>query len=529
MRTIRVIIFLIVMSVLFAGLASKDTYSLVNDSELSTGNVIEAWVSTEWLQTTQSDFQAGVSSNTDTATSPDNVIISLVPNLTLITADNNTVQTDTSSSMQYQWVKTLNFTKSGSSYNELRIDSNMKGSAADITVSSSIRVDEVEKFTHSVQSVSYISYSDVFDFSGYADGPHTIKLYMSVSGGLGYNYTFEVYRTSPVLVSSDNNEVSTTGDVLFHLMKTLTFTKSGSDYNNLRIDSNLKATGNTAYSSIRVDDVELFTHSTGSTSYVSYSDFLDFSGYSDGSHTVKLYLKIGNKNQMAYNSLFELYRTTPVLITSDNREVSITGTLEYQLLKTLNFTKIGSSYNELRIDSNLKATSPSTASSSIRVDDVEKFTHSTTSTSYVDYSDTLDFSSYGDGVHSVKLYMKSSNKNQAAYNSKLEIYRTKTFAASGTIASQVLDTSRTSSRWDALSWSEILGTGTDITFEMRASDTPFVKNADTPTWTPFPGNSILQTSLPSGQYKQWRATLTTDVTRTYTPTLQNVVLYYAYR
>lgn len=102
------------------------------------------------------------------------------------------------------------------------------------------------------------------------------------------------------------------------------------------------------------------------------------------------------------------------------------------------------------------------------------------------------------------------------------------YAASGTIASQVLDTTVTGSRWDALFWDESLATGTDITFEVRASDESFAKDASDVSypWTSAGGTSPVLAGLTSGRYKQWRATLTSDGSQTNTPTLQEVRVFY---
>jgi len=71
-----------------------------------------------------------------------------------------------------------------------------------------------------------------------------------------------------------------------------------------------------------------------------------------------------------------------------------------------------------------------------------------------------------------------------------------------TIASSVYDTSEVNAGWDLLGWDETLPSGTDITFEVRASDTPFLKDDATPAWQDA-------SVLPTGRYQQWRATLTT--------------------
>ena len=50
------------------------------------------------------------------------------------------------------------------------------------------------------------------------------------------------------------------------------------------------------------------------------------------------------------------------------------------------------------------------------------------------------------------------------------------YVSSVTIASQVLDTGVAGARWDALFRDETLQSNTDITFEVRASNTLFAKN-----------------------------------------------------
>jgi len=103
--------------------------------------------------------------------------------------------------------------------------------------------------------------------------------------------------------------------------------------------------------------------------------------------------------------------------------------------------------------------------------------------------------------------------------------RIKEYYPSGTIASQVLDTGVSGARWDALFWDETLLSNTDITFEVRASNTPFAKDDAILPWTPVGGTSPVTSGLPPGRYKQWRATLTTSDTSK-TPTLHEVRVYY---
>ena len=99
------------------------------------------------------------------------------------------------------------------------------------------------------------------------------------------------------------------------------------------------------------------------------------------------------------------------------------------------------------------------------------------------------------------------------------------YVSSGTITSQVLDTGVDGVTWYRLSWVETLESGTDITFEVRASDTAFLKGDAAPSWTSVGGTSPVTSGLPLGRYMQWRATLTTS-NPAETPTLHEVTVEY---
>ncbi len=98
------------------------------------------------------------------------------------------------------------------------------------------------------------------------------------------------------------------------------------------------------------------------------------------------------------------------------------------------------------------------------------------------------------------------------------------YSSSGSIASQVLNTGIAGARWDALFWDKTLEASTNITFEVRASDTLTAGFPDA-SWVPVGGASPVTSGLPSGQYMQWRATLTTSDTSK-TPTLHEVRVYH---
>jgi hypothetical protein len=99
------------------------------------------------------------------------------------------------------------------------------------------------------------------------------------------------------------------------------------------------------------------------------------------------------------------------------------------------------------------------------------------------------------------------------------------FYSSGNLSSQVLDTTAAGAVCNAVFWNETLESDTDITFEVRASDTVFLKDAATPSWNYVGGTSPILSGLPSGRYMQWRAILSTS-NSTLTPTLHEVRLYH---
>jgi len=89
----------------------------------------------------------------------------------------------------------------------------------------------------------------------------------------------------------------------------------------------------------------------------------------------------------------------------------------------------------------------------------------------------------------------------------------------GTIASDVRYVG--TKTWEWLTWTETVPANTDISFEVRASDTLFTKDDNTIPWISVGSSPPVSSGLPTGRYIQWRATLTTSDTR-YSPMLHYV-------
>ncbi|MFY9801073.1 MAG: hypothetical protein WAK10_07490, partial [Methanoregula sp.] len=100
------------------------------------------------------------------------------------------------------------------------------------------------------------------------------------------------------------------------------------------------------------------------------------------------------------------------------------------------------------------------------------------------------------------------------------------YVPQGAIASLVYDTGIAGARLDSLIWDSNIVAGTNITFEVRASDNPYTKTDALPAWKQAGSSSPVNSGLPSGRYLQWRATLSSSDTSK-TPVLTEVKLWYS--
>ena len=96
----------------------------------------------------------------------------------------------------------------------------------------------------------------------------------------------------------------------------------------------------------------------------------------------------------------------------------------------------------------------------------------------------------------------------------------------GLLTSVVYDNGNAGTRWDSLFWDSTLVTGTNVTLEVRASNTLFNKSDAAPAWQQSGWPSPVNSGLPSGRYLQWRATLSTS-NSSRTPILNEVTVWYS--
>ena len=220
----------------------------------------------------------------------------------------------------------------------------------------------------------------------------------------------------------------------------------------------------------------------------------------------------------------------PTLITSDNTEKSVKGTT-HKLVKTLQFTKSGSTYDELRIDTELKADPGGVANSDIHVDDVSKFTPSNDTTSYVLYQNTLDFSAYADNAtHTIMLYLWADKDAKTSYNRNFEVYRTKTYAASGWLESSANDCGYTAN-FGTISFTINEPSGTELKFQIRTATTEAELSSATwygPTGTGDyyeTGGTTINSIHDGDRWVQYKAYFQTG-DNSKTPTLEDITISY---
>jgi len=101
------------------------------------------------------------------------------------------------------------------------------------------------------------------------------------------------------------------------------------------------------------------------------------------------------------------------------------------------------------------------------------------------------------------------------------------YPPAGNLSSGVSDSGKAGTAWNPLIWSGTTNPNvTNITFQVRASDTFFSPDAASPSWVTVSWPSPVTTGLPTGRYFQWRATLTTTDSGQ-TPVLSDVSLCYS--
>jgi predicted ribosomally synthesized peptide with SipW-like signal peptide len=464
---------------LIAGQAGMGTTACFTDTELNADNTFQAWVSSQWVQTTQGDFQAGVLDNVDTSSSPGDVKLA--------------VKSDWyNTSWSYRRPVTISNPGSGLTAYQVKVDvtydSDMKSNFDDIRFTdadgSTLLFHWRESYIASASATFWVKIPSV------PSGNKTIYMYYgnaSASSASDGDATFEFF---------DDFEDGDISDWSQYGSGTVQIANDGGNYVLLKTAYNDKNGGYSLFNNGALSNFEAVfrtkrvNESGGAQNRYGIEDG-SFNGY--------------GPRMYDFNSLpsaFAIERRTWG-VGSDLASKS-TSAYQWNTWMTVKFRRYGSTL-EFELYDSSGSLAESISTSNALYSSFDRFVvHG-------------GFEFYTDDIR-VRKY--TSAEPTTSVGSEQGMY-----VSSGTIASQVLDTGVAGAKWDALFWGETLPSNTDITFEVRASNTSFAKNATTPSWTFVGGTSPVTSGLPSGRYLQWRATLTTSDT-SQTPTLHDVTIDY---
>jgi len=460
----------------------QGTGAYYSDAEVSTTNNFTSWISNLWSQTSQTDFNTGLTNHADTSSSPGNVKIAKSYSSFSVSdtyADESKINSKSNLVVTGGQVM---LTSSGSSGTE------------------TLRPNAAGTYSQCSRYNAFSNYQAVDEAA--ADEDNT---YVYTSGGATQLDTYNITNHSQgsgtvnsvtVYIRSRASAFGTVAaEVAIRTYNTNYFASYTSplptSYTNISATWTKNPNTNNDWTWTEIDALE---------AGVRHYD-LDFT---PNPRTTQVYVEV-NYTATVYNS--------PGTLTSTN------------LLSGLTVTSIDSfDYNASAIPSG----------TGLRVQFSQNATNWFSSSGTAGAWDTLS-----QGTNSISLaalgwsganfYYKMEFTSSGASTPILDQiavnYSYYLYYASGTIASQVFNTTISGDVWDALCWDMTTPANTNITFEVRASNTLFTKDVASPSWTAVGGSSPVISGLSSGQYKQWRATLTTSDS-SITPTLHEVRTYY---
>jgi len=488
MRGMRWLVLLASLAVVLLASSVGVTAGSFVDLESSSGNTFGSWTSTLWKQTTQADFNAGVLSNVDVATSPGDVKLA--------------VKSDWyNTAWSRRAPVTINNPGSGLTDYQVKVqvayDSDMQADFDDIRFTSSNGTTLLsywrQGYTAGVSALFWVKVSSISSGSstvymyygnagvGSSDsGDTTFEFFDDFSSGLG-KWTIDTENTDKVYIS----------------------TGAGNPSPSLRHDPDSSQTKNGYF------DTRLITQD-----YKMLNGIIEYEVYLAG--TPRIIHQLGWRVQSLNFENGYCWRVQTA--TSDGGHLKFTGRASWSTFGTaFNYVSANTWHSVKEIVSGSTYTGyvdggiaySGTDSTKLTADYLVSHVHGV----------SLDASSYV-LVDNIRVRKHASPEPTISAGLEENMY-----ISSGTIASQVLDTGVSGARWNALFWDKTLQTSTNMTLEVRASDTIFLKDAATPSWTSVGITSPVISGLPAGRYKQWRAALTTSDTSK-TPTLHEVRVYY---
>jgi hypothetical protein len=465
---------------LIAGQAGIGATAYFTDAEPNAGNSFEAWISSQWMQTTQADFNAGVLSNVDTSSSPGDV------KLAVKSGWYNTF-----------WSRkapiTINNAGSGLTAYQVKVnvtyDSDMKPDFDDIRFAdadgSTLLSHWRESYTASTSAIFWVKVPAV------PSGSKTIHMY---------------YGNAAASSASD-------GAATF-----VFFDDFSGDLSkwNIHIDTDVAITssyGNPAPS------LEISGGITSSPyGFAAIGSDATYTGFQDGIIEADVYPATEALPEIIFRGNYA--SNTGYKGRWDCR----TGT-ESPWMKPpySGWAAFGTEVTRFGIANQWQKVKLVINGSTFTIYSNDSLKSSITDTQYSGPGEIGLANHYGTYARfdNVRVRKYASPEPTTGVGSEEGMY-----VSTGTIASQVLDTGISGATWNALFWDETTPASTNITFEVRASNTSFLPDSgEPPSWVSVGGTSPVTSGLPSGRYMQWRATLTTSDTSE-TPTLQEVTIDY---
>jgi hypothetical protein len=491
--------FILLLSIAFLALLGQNVGAALgslNDSETATGNTFTAWTSSQWTQTTQGDFNAGVLNNVDTAASPGDVKLTLSAgggtatnspststggwtNPTNAYADGTNYASAISTGTPSATYGNYGFNLTGKTITQVRVRYDAWSAGASITP-------EYEYYDTGDDDANsaYQQYKLCQTFSrstGFTISKVTLLLYRLGSPG---TVTASIYATT-------GSPAYPTGSALISGTTNGNTLPTGSPYEwrEIVLVSSYALSANTTYA--------IVVTSAGG----------------NGSNAVCW--RYDGSSPTYNNGMYG--RSTSAGVWS-------TGSMDNTKDDMFREYGLGTEYNDqIRVDVSWDAgTSWSTKQATTLTSSETTYWYDVTSATTWDAT-KLNVTNF---KVSVDAYTQGTAEEVRLDWLPVEVtYTGGGYASPGTIGSQVFNTGITGAKWDALLWDKTLPASTGITFEVRASTTSFLPDDITISWTSVGGTSPVLSGLPSGRYMQWRATLTTSNTAN-TPTLSEVRIYY---
>jgi len=463
------------------------------DTETSTGNTFTAWVSTLWQQTSQEDFEAGVTINVDTSSNPSDVKLASNSNW----YDSNwqyrkshVVQSAPGAGTDYQVRISVHQGSGTDTGHNVYLSDHCEDDFGDVRFTGSDGTTELdywlESYTNGNEATFWIRVADDLSSSN-----ATVYVYY---GNSGASTTSDGANTFPdSLPSGWEVDGDTVGSMVIEnsLLKLTAQKEASGSWLKRGVRTTSSVWANDRALMYRIDTINYYPEVTDRRRW--------FLGGEGGNYYLE-FESYGDKIRVRDWNLYDEY--SPCDFTGGEvvwlaKESGNDGVAYYyvdgNLIDTLdNGLHPDHAFSNFTVVFNVQVGSNA-------MPDVDY--------TYIDWAAIRKF-----------VYPEPANGDWGSEEGQ--------YLSSGSIASQVLDTGAAGTTWDALFWDETLPSNTNITFEVRASDTLFAKGDTGPSWTDLgSADSPIISGLPLGQYMQWRATLSSSDTSE-TPILREVRVYH---